>query len=134
QNIIIQKRLDVSIELIEGNVQQISQIVLNLLINAKDALEEIDIPEKIIVIETKSIVEAGEHWVVLSVRDNGKGIEEQYLQEIFNPFFTTKRPGKGTGLGLSVSLGIAEAHGGTIEVVSELGKGSEFILKLPKKK
>ncbi|MED4270836.1 ATP-binding protein [Geobacillus stearothermophilus] len=134
QNISIQKRLDASIELIEGNLQQISQVILNLLINAKDALEEMDIPEKIIVIETKSIVEAGEHWVVLSIRDNGKGIEEQHLQEIFNPFFTTKRPGKGTGLGLSVSLGIAEAHGGTIEVVSELGKGSEFILKLPKKK
>ncbi|WP_409991414.1 sensor histidine kinase [Paranoxybacillus vitaminiphilus] len=133
QNIMIQKKLDDSVEFIEGNVQQIGQIILNLLINAKDALEDMDIPKKVITIETRSILENEKRWVLLSVKDNGKGIGEQHLQEIFNPFFTTKRPGKGTGLGLSVSLGIAEAHGGTIEVISELGKGSEFILKLPVK-
>jgi two-component system NtrC family sensor kinase len=133
QNIIIQKKLDRSLELIEGNIQQIGQIVLNLLINAKDALEEMDIPKKVISIETKSMTEDGKKWVLLLVQDNGKGIEEQYLQEIFNPFFTTKRPGKGTGLGLSVSLGIAQAHGGTIEVTSHPGKGSTFMLKLPAK-
>jgi two-component system, NtrC family, sensor kinase len=133
QNIEILKTLDDSIEYIEGNVQQIGQIILNLLINAKDALEEMDIPKKVITIETKSMLENDKRWVLLSVKDNGKGIADHQLQEIFNPFFTTKRPGKGTGLGLSVSLGIAEAHGGTIEVMSELGKGSEFILKLPTK-
>lgn len=133
QNITIQKKLDYSVELIEGNIQQIGQIILNLLINAKDALEDMEIPEKVIAIETKSVAENEKRWVVLSVKDNGKGIGEQHLQEIFNPFFTTKRPGKGTGLGLSVSLGIAEAHSGTIEVISELGKGSQFILKLPAK-
>lgn len=133
QNIIIQKKLDHSIELIEGNIQQIGQIILNLLINAKDALEDMEIAKKVITIETKSVSENEKRWIILSVKDNGKGIGEQHLQEIFNPFFTTKRPGKGTGLGLSVSLGIAEAHGGTIEVISELGKGSQFILKLPAK-
>jgi two-component system, NtrC family, sensor kinase len=133
QNIMIQKKLDDSIECIEGNAQQIGQIILNLLINAKDALEEMNIPKKVITIETKSMLENEKRWVLLSVKDNGKGIAEHHLQEIFNPFFTTKRPGKGTGLGLSVSLGIAEAHGGTIEVMSEFGKGSEFILKLPAK-
>ncbi|WP_183252599.1 sensor histidine kinase [Anoxybacteroides tepidamans] len=133
QNITIQKKLDYSVELIEGNIQQIGQIILNLLINAKDALEDMEIPEKVIAIETKSVAENEKRWVVLSVKDNGKGIGEQHLQEIFHPFFTTKRPGKGTGLGLSVSLGIAQAHGGTIEVSSELGKGSEFRLKLPAK-
>lgn len=84
-------------------------------------------------IRTSTVKEKGKQWVLLSVADNGKGISKQHLQEIFNPFFTTKRPGKGTGLGLSVSLGIAEAHGGTIEVKSELGKGSQFLLKLPAK-
>jgi len=133
QNITIQKQLDYSVELIEGNIQQIGQIILNLLINAKDALEEVEVEQKTIVVETKQVTENEKRWVVLCVKDNGKGIAEQHLQEIFNPFFTTKRPGKGTGLGLSVSLGIAEAHGGTIEVMSELGKGSEFRLKLPAK-
>lgn len=133
QNITIQKQLDDSLELIEGNLQQIGQIILNFLINAKDALEEIEGEKKTITIETKLVTEAEKRWVVLCVKDNGKGISEQHLQEIFHPFFTTKRPGKGTGLGLSVSLGIAQAHGGTIEVSSELGKGSEFRLKLPAK-
>ncbi|ANB60263.1 GAF domain-containing sensor histidine kinase [Anoxybacteroides amylolyticum] len=133
QNITIQKQLDDSLELIEGNIQQIGQIILNFLINAKDALEEIEDEKKTITIETKLVTEAEKRWVILSVKDNGKGISEQHLQEIFHPFFTTKRPGKGTGLGLSVSLGIAQAHGGTIEVSSELGKGSEFRLKLPAK-
>lgn len=133
QNITIQKQLDDSLELIEGNIQQIGQIILNLLINAKDALEEIEDEKKTITIETKLVTEAEKRWVVLCVKDNGKGISEQHLQEIFHPFFTTKRPGKGTGLGLSVSLGIAQAHGGTIEVSSELGEGSEFRLKLPAK-
>ncbi|KXG08525.1 Sensor protein ZraS [Anoxybacillus sp. P3H1B] len=134
QNIVIQVNLDHSVEWVEGNLQQIGQIVLNLLINAKDALEEREGAEKVIAIETKTIVEHGSKWVTLSVKDNGIGIDKQHLQEIFNPFFTTKRPGKGTGLGLSVSLGIAQAHGGTIEAISERGKGSEFILKLPAKR
>ncbi|WP_270584458.1 sensor histidine kinase [Bacillus smithii] len=133
QNILIQKTLDDSIGTVEGNAQQIGQIILNLLINAKDALEETDVPKKVIKIRTSTVKEKGKQWVLLSVADNGKGISKQHLQEIFNPFFTTKRPGKGTGLGLSVSLGIAEAHGGTIEVKSELGKGSQFLLKLPAK-
>ncbi|GGJ74137.1 two-component system NtrC family sensor kinase [Anoxybacillus voinovskiensis] len=133
QNITIQKQLDDSLELIEGNIQQIGQIILNLLINAKDALDEIENEKKTITIETKLVTEAEKRWVVLCVKDNGKGISEQHVQEIFHPFFTTKRPGKGTGLGLSVSLGIAQAHGGTIEVSSELGEGSEFRLKLPAK-
>lgn len=131
QNIRIQKKLDSSLGLIEANIQQIGQVILNFLINAKDALEEVESDRKVIVIETKQFIENEKQWVVLCVRDNGKGIAEQHLQEIFNPFFTTKRPGKGTGLGLSVSLGIAEAHGGTIEVVSKLGRGSEFCLKIP---
>ncbi|RKJ07030.1 sensor histidine kinase, partial [Butyricicoccus sp. 1XD8-22] len=62
------------------------------------------------------------------------GIASGGLKEIFHPFYTTKEAVKGTGLGLSVSLGIAETHGGTIDVKSELGKGSEFTLRLPVKK
>ncbi|KZM53763.1 MULTISPECIES: GAF domain-containing sensor histidine kinase [Aeribacillus] len=131
QNIIIQQELAEHIDHVKGNIQQIGQIILNLLINAKDALEEKNIPKKIIKIETKEIIEDNKKWITLSITDNGIGIQNQHLQEIFNPFFTTKSPGKGTGLGLSVSLGIAETHGGTIVVNSKYGEGSEFILKLP---
>ncbi|MDQ0214379.1 two-component system NtrC family sensor kinase [Oikeobacillus pervagus] len=131
QHIFLTKQLDPHLPLIDGSVQQIGQVILNLLINAKDALEECGRPKKEMIIRSFSCIEEGEKWVYLSVEDNGIGIHPHSLQEIFNPFFTMKSLGKGTGLGLSVSLGIAEAHGGTISVHSVLDEGSIFTLKIP---
>jgi len=68
---------------------------------------------------------------VVTVTDNGEGIPPENIMKIFNPFFTSKEATRGTGLGLSVSLGIAEAHGGTIEVVSKPGRDSSFTLVIP---
>jgi two-component system NtrC family sensor kinase len=67
----------------------------------------------------------------IAIIDTGCGIPEGDLQRIFDPFFTTKGVGKGTGLGLSVSHGTIESHGGTIEVESIVGKGTEFRIYLP---
>jgi len=75
--------------------------------------------------------DSGEQKVYLAVTDNGEGIDEKRIDKIFDPFYTSKTSTKGTGLGLSVSLGIAQAHGGTIKVKSSLGKGSSFYLILP---
>ena len=69
--------------------------------------------------------------VKLSFKDSGKGISEEIQSHIFEPFFTTKEVGKGTGLGLSIAYGIIEKHKGNIEVKSEVGKGTEFIITLP---
>jgi two-component system NtrC family sensor kinase len=69
--------------------------------------------------------------VELSIVDTGCGIPEKNLKRIFDPFFTSKEVGKGTGLGLSVSHGIISAHGGTIEVESEVGEGTTFRIFLP---
>ncbi|WP_419865848.1 ATP-binding protein [Ureibacillus xyleni] len=132
-NITIEKHLQKNMQCVQGNIQQIGQIILNLLINAKDALEEKEIAEKVIHLESSEVMEHGRKWIVLSIRDNGSGIPHHQLQDIFNPFFTTKEPGKGTGLGLSVSLGIAEKHKGFIEIDSTYKEGSEFRLKLPAK-
>jgi signal transduction histidine kinase len=69
--------------------------------------------------------------VEVSVRDNGSGMDEETRAHIFEPFFTTKAVGKGTGLGLSIVFKIIEDHGGSIDVQSTLGEGTEFIVRLP---
>jgi signal transduction histidine kinase len=69
--------------------------------------------------------------VRLEVSDNGKGISPRLTERIFEPFFTTRPQGKGTGLGLSICNAIVTAHGGTLTVESEVGKGSTFRVELP---
>lgn len=126
------QRIQLLIELNEqlphvyGNLQQLSQIAVNLFINAKDACSEMQ-GEKRVWVKT----EADQHFIYLHVQDNGCGIDAEKLDEIFHPFFTTKSAHNGTGLGLSVSIGIAESHGGTLTVKSQPQKGSTFTLALP---
>ncbi|MGE7602802.1 GAF domain-containing sensor histidine kinase [Peribacillus sp. NPDC097675] len=111
-----------------GSQQQIEQIIINLLLNAKDALDDNKgAANKLITIHTY----LEENYMVVQVADNGTGMETERLPLIFHPFHTTKDRDKGTGLGLSVSLGIAKDHGGKIDVWSTPGQGSTFFLKLP---
>ncbi len=114
-----------------ANGPQIQQVLTNFLINARDALGEVERKEKIIEVATSLRLEGGKQWVVLSVTDNGIGIAPENLSKIFTPFYTSKEATKGTGLGLSVSLGIAQSHNGAIEVESRPGEGSTFSLVLP---
>lgn len=104
---------------------QISQVLLNLVGNARDAIS--DLPEKWIEIEC---IDKGPS-VTISVTDSGRGIPEQVLKKIFQPFFTTKEVGKGTGLGLSISRGIIEGHGGTFQVNSNC-PNTQFVIELSK--
>ncbi len=114
-----------------ANGHQIQQVLINFLLNARDALEGMERNKKIELSTSIRRDKGGEEWVVVTVKDNGVGIAPENLTKIFNPFYTSKESIKGTGLGLSVSLGIAEAHGGCIEVDSTLGEGSTFSLVLP---
>jgi len=102
---------------------QILQVFLNLLINAGQAIAEKG------QIEISTRVE--ENQVLVQIRDSGSGISAGDRSRIFDPFYSTKGVGKGTGLGLSISLGIVTAHGGTIEVESEVGAGTTFTVRLP---
>lgn len=106
---------------------QLEQVFLNLLMNAMDAMPE---GGKILVSINPWARETGPYAEV-HITDTGVGIPPEHLPRIFDPFFTTKDVGKGTGLGLSVSYGIVRAHGGFIEVKSEIGKGSTFTVALP---
>ena len=128
-NIAIEKEYGRNLPPIPGNEQQLEQIIINLLLNARDALDKN--PTGKISVSTRMEDYMGKPAVTVIVSDSGTGIDPQYLEHIFNPFFTTKESTKGTGLGLPVSLGIAETHGGTIKVWSEPGKGSCFSLILP---
>jgi signal transduction histidine kinase/ligand-binding sensor domain-containing protein len=102
---------------------QLNQVFMNLLVNAAQAIEEQG--------EIRIRTEADDNEVRVMISDTGKGISEAHRHRIFEPFFTTKPVGKGTGLGLSVSYGIVQKHGGSIEVFSEVGKGSTFVVHLP---
>lgn len=129
--ITIRKELNPHIPPLEGNKQQLEQVVINLLLNARDALEGTPDGEIIISTGMREDTESGCTMVEIKVADNGRGMTEDTLRHIFIPFFTTKDKTKGTGLGLPVSMGIAQTHGGRIGVTSEVGKGSVFSLILP---
>lgn len=104
---------------------QLNQVFLNLINNAAQAMDG----NGLIQITTRQV---GEN-VEVAIRDSGSGMDADTRAHIFEPFFTTKAVGKGTGLGLSIVFRIIEDHGGTIEVESELGKGTEFVVRLPVK-
>jgi CheY-like chemotaxis protein len=121
-----------SLGLVKADQDQMSQILLNLTANARDAM-----PEGGKFTITTSNVEPGEApfagpAVLLAVRDTGVGIDEQTRQHIFEPFFTTKERGRGTGLGLATVYGIVRQNDGAIDVVSQPGNGSTFSIYLPR--
>jgi PAS domain S-box-containing protein len=109
-----------------GDYHQIQQVVLNMLINAEQAILEAKHRGKITI--TTSTVES---HVEISIADNGPGIANEDIGKVFDPFFTTKEVGSGTGLGLSVCHGIVTEHGGKICVESRKGKGATFTIELP---
>jgi two-component system, NtrC family, sensor kinase len=121
---------------LSGSASGLEQVIVNLLLNAKDAVEEkFEAAEKNG--KGRITVQTGIHpegkLAIVAIGDNGSGIAEEHIPQVFNPFYTTKQSGKGTGLGLSVSLGIAQAHGGFIDLESTVGEGSTFSLILPLK-
>jgi two-component system, NtrC family, sensor kinase len=127
----IVEKFDAGLPRMIANGPQIQQVLTNLLINARDALADVERRDKVIEVATSVRREGEKAWAVLSVTDNGIGIEPENLSKIFTPFYTSKEAMKGTGLGLSVSIGIAESHNGTMEVDSRAGEGSTFSLVLP---
>ncbi|MFT4738665.1 MAG: signal transduction histidine kinase [Cyclobacteriaceae bacterium] len=116
---------DDSIDEIECYPGLLNQVIVNLVNNAIDAIDK----KGKITIKT----EGGVDSVRISVSDTGNGIEEEHIAHIFEPFFTTKEVGEGTGIGLAISYSIVSEHGGSIKVKSKVGKGTTFMIELPRK-
>jgi PAS domain S-box-containing protein len=124
-NVTIETKLDTSIPALCADGEKLKQVFMNLLMNAKQAMEG----QGKIRINTNQ--DSLRNVVTVVVEDTGSGIPSEILEKIFDPFFTTKATGEGTGLGLSVSYGIIKDHHGKIEVQSTLGKGSTFTITFP---
>ncbi|MEE8241539.1 MAG: ATP-binding protein, partial [Nitrospirales bacterium] len=112
--------------------QQMKQVILNLLLNALDAMRE---KGGCLTVKTHGLKKpAGDEWVQFEVSDTGPGIEAASLEQIFDPFYTTKHDSgerEGTGLGLSIVHQIVQEHHGTVQVESAVGKGTTFLVNLP---
>lgn len=121
----ILKNYDHNIPVMIMDEKKIKQVLINLLMNAQHATDN----QGTIAIAT--CFDASTHHINIHIKDDGHGIDKETLGRIFDPFFTTKPTGVGTGLGLAVSYGIIKSHGGQIDVTSEPGLGTEFIVTLP---
>lgn len=111
-----------------GDPEKLRRVIINLIGNAIDALEDAKTPDSSIQISAGENLAGTEVW--LRVQDNGPGMDAATLEQIFNPFFTSKS--SGTGLGLALSKKVVDAHGGLIEANSTVGEGTEFVLTFPK--
>jgi two-component system NtrC family sensor kinase len=145
----IHKSLDTTLDLLQGEIKgriqvyknydpvpkiygyasQINQVLMNILSNAVHAIEG----QGQLWLTTLHLkdLKLKEGKVQISIQDSGQGMSQEVMEKIFDPFFTTKKVGQGTGLGLSISYGIIDNHGGEIQVKSEVGVGTEFIIVLP---
>ena len=111
-----------------ADTHQIQQVLLNLIINAEQAMLAANGRGTLVV---RSWHDVDREAVILEINDDGPGIAEDVQTKIFDPFFTTKEVGKGTGLGLTVAYAIVQEHGGRIRIASKPGGGASFFVELP---
>jgi signal transduction histidine kinase len=125
EHIQIVKRYDETHPTIICDVQQIKQVLINIVMNAFDAMYG----KGAITVKTESVIDRDRPFVAISLSDTGGGIDPALLDNIFNPFFTTKD--RGSGLGLAISNKIVMHHNGHIEVKNKAGEGVTFTVYLP---
>jgi two-component system NtrC family sensor kinase len=123
QQIVIVEDLEDDLPKVNGDENQLQQVLLNLSLNACEAMPD----GGTLLVSTVS--QNGQ--VLIKVTDTGCGIKREHMDQIFEPFFSTKPVGKGTGLGLSVTYGIIQQHSGDLDVESQEGKGTTFTIALP---
>jgi len=125
KNVTLTRKLPEDLPRLQTDAPLLRQVVLNLMTNALQAVDHGG------AIEVSA--SADDDALSISVKDNGRGIPPENLDKIFNPFFTTKPPGQGTGLGLSLCHNLVSGMSGKITVESQVGKGTTFTVRLPRK-
>lgn len=139
RDISVRAELEPGLLPVTGDPTQLHQVLLNLCVNARDAMPrggELVLRAGNLELTPDAAAQAGPdvgpgRYIVITVEDNGQGIAPENLVRIFDPFFTTKEPGRGTGLGLSTVHGIVKSHGGFVTVRSQPGQGASFAVYLP---
>jgi len=125
QNIELRKDFQPDIPLVSSDTQQLYHLMMNIILNAAQAMQGNGI------LELKTYYRTKQHRVCIEITDTGPGIPEEALPHIFEPFFTTKEEGQGTGLGLSLAYNIVESHGGRMSARNNPERGASFIIELP---
>ena len=125
QNIKVDKQYAGDLKKISADGAQLQQVFTNIILNAAEAMDGRG------TLTLVTVCGLDKKQMEVQIRDTGQGIKEEDRQRLFEPFFSTKEVGKGTGLGLAISYGIIQRHKGTIQVQSEVGKGTTFIIQLP---
>jgi PAS domain S-box-containing protein len=135
KDVVFNLDLQDTLPLLELVPDQIEQVFINLLLNATDALQDNSPTASILEMRKDKIINVSsssdENLLIVNIEDNGKGIRQEDLAKIFEPFYTTKKVGEGTGLGLWVSYGIIKSFGGEIRVKSKENSGTTFMIRLP---
>ena len=116
--------------MVMGDMHQLQQVILNILLNAEQAMVSAN-RGGVLKVSTNQFERGGKTWVALSLSDNGPGIPQKVMDRIFEPFFTTKPVGQGTGLGLAISYGMIQEHNGTIRVENVPEGGARFVIEIP---
>lgn len=112
---------------------RLNQVFMNIITNAAQATEStnLTLEEREVVVSTTLVESIGQSWIEVRITDNGEGMDDGVKAQIFDPFFTTKPVGEGTGLGLSIVMGILRDHNAEVDVQSEVGLGTAFIIRFP---
>ena len=138
KNVSVQLTIEDDLDPVVGDATQLQQVLLNLAVNARDAMPGggiISCSARNVDLDAQYLASTGDgvpgRFVLIEIEDQGQGMSSAVLERAFEPFFTTKELGAGTGLGLSTSLGIVESHGGILRAYSELGKGTRVSVYLP---
>jgi two-component system, NtrC family, sensor kinase len=127
-NIELSSNLAPELPPVNGSWEHLQSVWLNLLINARDAVQDAGATRRI---EVVTRLDKASEEVLVLVRDTGRGMTPAELEHIFEPFYTTKSPGQGTGLGLATCQRIIHQHGGQIEAISKPGQGTTVVVRLP---